>query len=148
MTISRHEARTRADLNGSGKLSSINIPLIDVELDHVIPDELHLMLRVMDVLIQGLIDTVLAYDRHQHRLSGSRRSYKALDGYMLNNLMMAIRNCGVYFCVYEQEDGKMEWPSLLGNDKLKLLKHLPDRFGDCQPAEIVTEVKTLWKVTS
>ena len=60
---------------------------------------------------------------------------------------MAIRNCGIYFCVFEQEDGKMEWPSLLENDKLKLPKHLPDRFGDCQPAEIFTEVKTLWKVT-
>ena len=96
MTISRHEAQTCADLNGSGKLSRINIALIDVELDHVIPDELHLMLSVMDVLIQGLIDTVLAYDRHQHRLSASHRSYKTLDGHMLNNLMMAIRNCGVY----------------------------------------------------
>jgi len=117
-----------------------------VELHHVIPDELRLMLRVMDVLIQGLIDTVLAYNRHQHRLSGSCYSHNALDGHMLNNLMMAIRNCG-YISVYEQEDGKMEQPSLLGNNKLKLLKHLPDRFGDCHPAEMVTDVKTLWKVT-
>ena len=141
MKINRHEARTRADFAGDGELSSINIPLIDVEIDHIIPVELHLMLRVMDVLIQGLIDTVLAYDRHQHRLSGSRRSYKALDGLMLNNLVMAIRNCGVYFCMREQDNGKMEWPSLLGNDKLKLLNKLPDRFSDCQPAEMATELQ-------
>ena len=79
MTIHTHKQRTRADLTADGKLGSINMPLLDLELDHVIPDELHLLLRVMDVLIQGLIDTVLAYDRHQHRLSRSKRTYKALD---------------------------------------------------------------------
>ena len=90
------------------------------------PDELHLVLRLMDVLIQGLIDTVLAYDRHQHRLSRSWRTFKALDGPML---MMAIKSCGVYFYVTELENGKMEWSSLLGNDKLKLLKQQPCRDG-------------------
>ena len=53
------------------------------------------MLRVMDVLIQGLMDTVLAYDRHQHKLSRSRRSFKPIDRPMLNNLVMSIRKCGV-----------------------------------------------------
>ena len=146
MTIQAHTQRTREDLTADGKLGSINIPLLDLELDHVMPDELHLMLRVMDVLIQGLIDTVLAYDRHQHRLSRSRRAFKTLDGPMLNNLMMAIKSCGVYFYVIELENGKIEWPSLLGNDKLKLLRQLPDKLRDCHPAEMVTEVQTLWKV--
>ena len=40
----------------------------------------------------------------------------------------------------------MEWPSLLGNDKLVLLKHLPDKLSDCHPAEMVIEVQTLWNV--
>jgi len=105
---------------GNGKLGRINIPLLDLELDHVIPDELHLMLRVMDVLIQGLIDTVLVYDRHQHRLSHSHSSYKALDGCMLNNLVMSIRKYGVYFCLHEQGDETMEWLSLLGPDKIQV----------------------------
>jgi len=64
------------------------------------------MLRVMDVLIQGLIDTVLA-----HRLSHSCSNYKVLDRPMLNNLVISIRKCGVYFCLHEQGDGSMEWPS-------------------------------------
>ena len=51
MTIQTHMQRTREDLTADGKLGSINIPLLDLELDHVMPDELHLMLRVMDVLI-------------------------------------------------------------------------------------------------
>ena len=94
MTIESHTPWTHADLSGDGKLGSINVPLLDLELDHVIPDELHLMPRVMDVLIQGLIDTALAYDRHQHRMSASCRSYKALGVAMLNNLVTAIKeNC-------------------------------------------------------
>ena len=105
------------------------------------------MLRVINVLIQGLIDTVLAYDRHQHRMSGSRCSYKALGGPMLNNLMTAIKGCGVHFCLYEQENGKMEWPSLLGPNKLKLFKNLPNHFNDCQPTEMANDVERLWKVT-
>jgi len=129
MTITAHIPWTRTHLTGNGKLGSIDIPLPDLELDQVIPDELHLMLRVMDVLIQGLTDTVLAYDRHQHRLSHSHSSYKALDGHMLNNLVMSIRKCGVYFCLYKQGDGTMEWPSLLGPDKIKLLKQLPSEFN-------------------
>ena len=89
---------------------------------------------------------MLAYDRHQHRLLRSWRAFKTLDGPMLNNLMMAIKSCGVYFYVIELENGRIEWPSLLGNDKLKLLRQLPDKLRDCHPAEMVTEVQTLWKV--
>ena len=146
MDIESHTPRNCGDLKGDGNLNSVNVPLIDLELDHVVPDELHLMLRVMDVLIQGLKDTVLAYDRHQHRLSCCRRSFKPLDGPMLNNLVMSIRKCGVYFCLFEKENGKMEWPSLLGPDKIKLLKHLPKEFAKCQPAEVAKAVEQLWKV--
>ena len=118
MMITSHIPRTYAHLKGDSKLRSINIPLLDLELNHVIPDNLHLMLRVMDVLIQGLIDTRLAYNRHQYRLSRSCRSFKPLDGPMLNNLVMSIRKCGVYFCLYEQ------------------------------PAEMAEDVQKVWKVAS
>jgi len=37
-----------------------NAPLLELELDHIIPDELHLVLRVMDMLIQALIGTAVA----------------------------------------------------------------------------------------
>ena len=146
MTITAHNSRSRADLTGDGKLGSINIPLLDLELDHVIPDELHLMLRVMDVLIQALIDAATSYDKHQHTLSRSRSSFKAMDGQMLNNLVMAINKCGVHFCLYEEDDGSMDWPSLLGPDKIKLLKQLPKEFTYCQPTEMVKDVQKLWEV--
>lgn len=51
-------------LHISKVMASLEAFLIDLELDHFIPDELHLMLRVMDVLIQAFTDTALAYNRH------------------------------------------------------------------------------------
>ena len=42
-------------LHISKVMASLEAFLIDLELDHFIPDELHLMLRVMDVLIQALM---------------------------------------------------------------------------------------------
>jgi len=37
-------------------------PLFDISLDHIVIDELHLMLRVMDRLEQGLILEVVDWD--------------------------------------------------------------------------------------
>ena len=39
-----------------------------------------------------------------------------------------------------------EFTLLMGGDKLKLLKKLPDKLTDCQPQNIVDTVKKLWKV--
>ena len=148
MEIESHTPRTCADLKGDGTFGSINKPLIELELDHVVPDELHLMLRVMDVLIDVLIETVLEYDKDLHRLSRCRKSFKPINGPMLNNLLMSRRKCGVSFRWYEKNTGKIEWPSLQGTDKIKLLKQLPKEFGKYHPAEIVKDVEKLWKVTS
>ena len=58
MTLHREKTQIIADLRADGKFSSIYKPLLHLELNHVIPDELHLMFRVTDVLIKALIDTV------------------------------------------------------------------------------------------
>ena len=42
---------------------SVNIPLINIDLDHVILDELHLLLRIMDVLIQNLVTEAVQWDQ-------------------------------------------------------------------------------------
>lgn len=62
MKITSHMLKTGAHLQGDGKFESINAPVMEMKLDHVIPDQLHLILRVMDVFIQAHIDTMLAYD--------------------------------------------------------------------------------------
>ena len=42
---------------------SLNIPLLNIDLDHVILDELHLLLRIMDVLIQNLVTEAVQWDQ-------------------------------------------------------------------------------------
>ena len=51
---------------------------------HIIPDKLHLMLGVTDVLIEAAIDIVTSYDQYQHELSGYyHNALNKLDGTML-----------------------------------------------------------------
>ena len=40
----------------------IHPPLLDIELDHVVPDELHLLLRIMDVMIKNIIMDAVSWD--------------------------------------------------------------------------------------
>ena len=144
--------RKLEDLKGDGNFSCVNLPLLNIELDHVIPDELHLMLRITDVLIEAAINTVLAYDHHQHQIqqSGRRRTiFNPLHGAMLQNLLTAINSCGVQFRIWKEKNGtKLDWTSLMGPDKLKLLKRLPDKLNTCHPEEMILDVQTLWKVCS
>ena len=39
-----------------------------------------------------------------------------------------------------------DWPSLMGPDKLKLLKQLPNKMVGCQPPDMVAPTQKLWKV--
>ena len=50
-------------LDGKGNFCNEQTPLINIVLDHVIPDELHMMLRVTDTLLEVLVTTTTAYDR-------------------------------------------------------------------------------------
>lgn len=40
----------------------VHKPLLNIPLDHIILDELHLMLRVTDVLIGNIIEDVMQWD--------------------------------------------------------------------------------------
>ena len=63
--------RKHEDLKGDGNFSCENLPLLHIELDHMMPDELHLMLRVTGVLIEAAINAVTAYDHHYHHITCS-----------------------------------------------------------------------------
>lgn len=133
-----------------GKYGCIKAPLFDIELEYIVPDELHLFLRIMDVLIQALIDTAVAHDHHTSR--GARRGPKIppQDGPMVKNLIKTIQSCGVNFYVWEEkkEGNGLLWPSLMGNDKTKLLKGFPSKISNlCQPPQMVDKLKELWNVS-
>ena len=118
----------------------MNDPLITIDLDYWIPDELHLLLRVTDVLTRNLI-TAAASDDY----TNGRRNKDILHGPMVKKLLGAIKSCGVSFSINDS-DKVFSFTSLVGGDKIKLLKKLPSKLEDCQPADFSTEVKDLWKV--
>ena len=108
------------------KFSVINKPLFNIELDHVILDELHLMMRVTDRLTENLIFEVMERDS-QADISKGRGEKK---GVHLDTLVNSIKGIGISFSIWEKKNadgkgsGSFEWTSLIGSDK-KLMELLP-----------------------
>ena len=99
--------------------------------------------------------TLTAYDYKQHcmQLSGCRRPrtvFNMLNGAMLQKLITAINSCGVQFRIWKEIDntGALNWTSLMGPDKLILLRQLHDKLSTCHPHEMISDVQTLWKVSA
>lgn len=101
-------------------------PLLNIELDHVVPDELHLLLSITDVLECNLIRQVLEQD------------IKARTDDCKQALIRSIRKCGVSFCIWETNDtgnskggcGNYDWTLLTGGERKTLLWKLPTQFGN------------------
>ena len=53
----------------------IHQPLLNIPLDHIILDELHLMLLVTDVLIGNKIEDAMQWDDKESYLTGNKRVY-------------------------------------------------------------------------
>ena len=65
----------------------------------------------------------------------------------LQKLIDTIRSCGVPFAVWENKEGKLDWTALMGGDKKKLLRHLPEKLNSCLPPQNKDQVVKLWKVS-
>ena len=128
-------------------------PLLDIPLDHIVLDELHLMLRITDILLENLIEDAMQWDDKVSSTSTKRRSIeKSLH---VKELVKLINQCGVSFSIWEKRnaDGKgsgtWDWTSLMGDDRKKLLRELPMKLANSnkgiqqQTREIVAR---LWKV--
>lgn len=116
-------------------------PLLAIDLDHVVPDELHLFLRIMDVLIENLITQVKFMDTTRH-LSDP------LLGATMQKLLSKIQLCGVPFQIWHKRDDNstLDWTSLGGSAKRKLLSQLPLHFDEILPSDSSKHISKLWKV--
>lgn len=125
------------------RMGRLKDPLLYIDLDNWVPDELHLMLRITDVMTKNLIIAAACYD-----LKKGRRSKDILHGPMVNRLIQAINSCGVSFSVRDSDKKVFNCTSLVGGDKLKLLKKLPPKLleNKCQPRSIRKKVEKLWTV--
>jgi len=52
---SKVKIRKLEDFKADGKYCNDNLPLLNIPTNHIVPDELHLLLRVTDALIEALI---------------------------------------------------------------------------------------------
>ena len=114
------------------KFSVINQPLFNIELDHVILDELHLMMRVTDRLTENIISEVMERDS-QADISKARGEKK---GVYLDTLVNTIKGIGISFSIWEKKNadgkgsGSYDWTSLIGSDKKKLMELLPAQLEE------------------
>ena len=132
-----HGLRTIKDLQeNKDNKGSINPPLLLMNLNCIIPDELHLLLRITDRLIRNLVIAAVMADHPA----------KPLTGPMVKSLITEVRGCGVHFQVYDKN--QYEFTSLNGNDRKKLLQLLPSKLSKCQPQDICDNVKKLWEVAT
>ena len=128
-----------------------DMPLLDVPLSKIVLDELHLLLRVTDILLSNLIEDAMELDDKKDFLKKKGEP----KGVCLQKLTHLINSCGVTFSVWEKRDGdgkgigKMDWTSLMGAEK-KLLHTLPNKLQS-STEEIIHPntagtVMKLWKV--
>ncbi len=78
---------------GPERCGVIHSPLLNIELHHVVVDELHLLLHISDVLISNLIFQMVIQER---RSAADQHHENYLD-----KLEKAVREIGVTFRVWE-----------------------------------------------
>ena len=123
-------------------------PLLNVSLDHVVLDELHLLLRIMDVLIRNLI---LYADFQDHR---QKQHCGAAESRNVRKLEQAIRSCGVCFQIWQKKEptgkpipGSHDWTALSGKHKLLVLKKLPMKMDTLVKENLSGKIAKLWNVS-
>lgn len=136
----------------SSKFCCVNFPLMNIPLENIVLDELHLLLRITDVLLSNLIEDSMEWDDRDDFV----KSRGAPKGVHLRSLTQLINTCGVTFSVWEKKNGdgsgsgKMDWTSLMGDERKKLLRNLPGKLEASKnviQADTAQTVVKIWKVT-
>ena len=127
-------------------LGSIHPPLLNIELTKVVVDELHLLLRVMDVLIWNLISLAASRD-HKEQCQGETSNH-------IRQLEQAVQSCKVTFTIWQCVDGdsrlqpgKYDCTSLNGTDRLRVLCIFPAKFDTILPGDLAVPMPQLWNVS-
>ena len=78
-------------------LGSIHSPLLNIELTKVVVGELHLLLRVTDVLIRNLISLAASLDHEEQQHWGEASNHT-------HQLELAVQSCKVTFTLWQHVD--------------------------------------------
>lgn len=95
-------------------------PLIEIDPCKIVPDELHLLLRVSDILLTNIIDDCRQQD--------AKLEVMKKEPEKLKTLISKINECGVVFQTWSNKAGDLEWTSLTGTDYKLLHSRLPDKL--------------------
>ena len=120
-----HPTRSVEDIEVCACTNAYSIkypPLLSIDLDHVVPDEL---LRIMDVLIENLISYAVELD-----IRATQKRADLLQGATLQKVQASIQSCGVSFQIWKKKDKPKDlyWTSFGGSQKRKVLSLLPAQF--------------------
>ena len=119
----------KEDLAESQRFAA-SFPPFDIELDHVVLEELHLMMRITDRLTENIITEVMERDSKADFLKKRGED----KGIYFKRLISVINDLGITFLVWEKTNadgkgsGSYDWTSLMGSDKKKLLHLLPSQL--------------------
>ena len=109
--------------------------LLHVPIDQMVVDELHLLLRITDVLERNVVLEMVEWDK----LEGTSLS----KGQHLKAFLYVGKELGNSFSMWQsRKTGKeVEFTSLMGPDKLKLLQKLPEHFPQLLKPETRAETR-------
>uniref|UniRef100_A0A1X7TMM4 Uncharacterized protein n=1 Tax=Amphimedon queenslandica TaxID=400682 RepID=A0A1X7TMM4_AMPQE len=130
-----------ASIKSCAKSKSMGIlrePLFEIELEQVVIDELHLLLRISHVLIRNLLGIGQVLDLKDMTTKNSTR--------YVDIICNLIRSCGIMFHVWKSKTKKdeLDWTSLRGSDRKKLLNKLPAKLVNVFPNELVWQLMKQW----
>ncbi len=157
----RQKARTLTSIKEKSKLGkkpcsqhlgSVRPPLVNVEPSHIVLDELHLLLRIGDVLIRNLIWYAASRDLRNRERQGVRGA--TCTSHVIQ-LEQAIRSCRVSFQIWLKKDhngrpvpGSYDWTALTGKHKYQVLQTLPELMPSFLPEDLCPSVVRLWTVSA
>ena len=87
-------------------------PLLGVPLDRVVLDELHLLLKIMDIPIRNLILYADSKDDRQ-------RAHHGVEQHHIRKLEQTIRSCGVDFQIWQIKEPTGKLASYPGSPPLR-----------------------------
>ena len=128
--------------DGPCEKGKIKPPLIIIPIDHVVSDELHLFLRVTDVLTRNVVLELLQWDV----LEVGTTKAESGQGPHMQKLVQAMKEIGISFAVWPSRKAgqDLDFTSLMGPAKRKMIEKLPEKFDAILRPETCAEVKWLW----
>ena len=140
--IKRKASLRPSQKNADSKKGCTEQPLLEIEPSDCVVDELHLFLRITDVLFQSFFSKMVALD-HAHKV------HKTGSGDHVSRAAQYITELGVPFKVWVKEDSSktVEMTTLNRNRRLKVISGLPTSFDKLLPEELSSRLAQLWLVS-